>query len=79
MPIERKPTALNGGIAPTVRQITLTVVEYTIGRGIEGDPVRRACAFYAPDNAHLFTVDGDRVVSPPIDFAAIIAAMQPNI
>jgi hypothetical protein len=58
----RMPTTTGGGIPPKVEKAELTVIEYAVGTGTEGDPVRAAWAFYAPNGQHLFTVDHERVL-----------------
>lgn len=51
------PTRTNGGIPPDVSTLTLTMVKYAVGHGIEGDPVRIAKALYLEDGTHLLTID----------------------
>jgi len=61
----KKPlaTTTNGGIPPRIGKAELTIVEYTIGRGIADDPIRQAWAFYSANGDHLFSVDYERVLS----------------
>lgn len=50
-------TRMNGGIPPTVTRMEVIMVEYMIGTGKEGDPLRNVTAIYDSVGEHIATVD----------------------